>query len=210
MAQKTSDSRGSVLLALAGGSCSGKTTLAAYLQKTLGKENCLIVRQDNYYHDIRLRGGSPLVNFDVPEALDFDLLRENLKAFKNRRAVALPQYDFVTHKRVTPSKPRSPKPIIIVEGILLLNAPQLDDVFDYRIYIECDKTRRLSRRIDRDMRERGRIEPDILRQFQDQVEPAHQQYVSPSKEKAELIINQDNYLNDLDGVARLIISKINL
>ena len=208
MVETTSYSKDPFLLALAGGSCSGKTTLAAYLQNALGKDKCLIIRQDNSYHDISLRGGSPLANFDVPEALDFDLLRQNLMAFKAGQSVALPQYDFVTHKRTTPSKPRSPKAVIIVEGILLLNAPQLKDVFDYRIYMSCEKARRLTRRLDRDMRERGRFEPDIRRQFNDQVEPAHLKYVSPSKQDADLVINQDKYLNELDAVTRLILSKI--
>lgn len=197
------------ILAIAGGSCSGKTTLATYLRDTLGAEHCRLVRQDDYYFDIRDRGGSPLVNFDIPEALDAELLRENLLAFKRGEPVALPNYDFTTHQRRTPTEPRDPKPLIIVEGILLLVQPELRDIFDKSVFIRCPKDVRLSRRIERDTTERGRTRDDVLRQFQDQVEPAHQKFVSASQKHADLIIGQNHYLSNITEVIEKIVSLIN-
>ncbi len=188
------------ILAIAGGSCSGKSTFAAYLRDYVGAENCRIIRQDDYYHDIRDRGGSPMVNFDVPEALDFELLHENLSTFKRGESTALPQYDFTTHQRRTPSEPRNPRGLIIVEGILLLTQPQLREIFDYTLYMRCDMELRLSRRLERDTTQRGRIREDVLCQFHEQVEPAHKRYVSPSQTHAGLIIDQTQYLSNITQV----------
>ena len=197
------------ILAIAGGSCSGKTTLAAYLRDYIGAEHCLVVRQDDYYHDITARGGSPMTNFDIPEALDFDLLRDNLLAFKRGDAVAMPQYDFTTHRRGPPREPCHARPLIIVDGILILAEPTLREVFDHSLYIRCAADLRLSRRIDRDTAQRGRTRNDVLRQFHDQVEPAHQSYVSPSKIHADIIIEQADYISNLTGVAQSVVALLN-
>lgn len=197
------------ILAIAGGSCSGKSTLAAYLRDYIGAENCRLIRQDDYYHDIRERGGSPMVNFDIPEALDFDLLRNNLLAFKRNEAVVLPNYDFTTHQRRTPTEPRGPRPLIIVEGILLLAQPELHDLFDHSVYIRCEANLRLSRRLERDTTERGRSQEDVLRQFHDQVEPAHQAFVSPSQTHAHLILDQVQYISNMTEVAQSIVAMMN-
>ena len=198
-----------LILAIAGGSCSGKSTLAAYLRDYIGAEMCRVVRQDDYYHDIRARGGSPMVNFDIPGALDFDLLRKNLMAFKRNEAVALPNYDFTTHQRRTPSEPRSPRPVVIVEGILLLAQPDLRRIFDLSVYMRCETKLRLSRRLERDTTERGRSREDVLRQFHDQVEPAHQTFVSPSRAHADLIIDQAQYISNLTAVVDAIVENLN-
>jgi len=197
------------VLAIAGGSCSGKSTLAAYLRDYVGADICRIIRQDDYYHDIRERGGSPMVNFDIPEALDFDLLRNNLLAFKRGESVALPNYDFTTHQRRTPSEPRRPRPLIIVEGILLLDQPILREVFDHSVFMRCAPELRLSRRLERDTTERGRARDDVLRQFHDQVEPAHQTHVRPSQSFADLVIDQTAYISDMTGVVKSIVALVN-
>jgi len=198
-----------LILAIAGGSCSGKSTLAAYLRDYIGADSCRVVRQDDYYHDIRERGGSPMVNFDIPEALDFGLLRDNLLAFKRNEAVALPNYDFTTHQRRTPSEPRTPRTLTIVEGILLLNQPELRGVFDHSVFISCASELRLSRRLERDTTERGRSRDDVLRQFHSQVEPAHQTFVSPSEIHADLIIEQTQYISNMTAVVETIIAMLN-
>ena len=198
------------ILAIAGGSCSGKSTLAAYLRDYIGAETCRLVRQDDYYHDIRERGGSPMVNFDIPEALDFDLLRENLLAFKRNEAVALPNYDFTTHQRRTPTEPRNPRPLIIVEGILLLAQPTLRNVFDHSVFMQCAPVLRLSRRLERDTTERGRSRDDVLRQFHDQVEPAHQAFVSPSQIHADIVIDQTQYITNMTKVVKSVVALVNL
>jgi len=197
------------ILAIAGGSCSGKSTLAAYLRDYIGAAHCRVVRQDDYYHDIRERGGSPMANFDIPEALDFALLRGNLLSFKNNQATALPTYDFTTHQRRTPTEPRNPRPLIIVEGILLLGQPELRDIFDHSLYIKCDTELRLSRRLERDTTERGRSREDVLRQFHEQVEPAQKQHVSPSQIHADLVIDQAEYVSNMTGVVEAIIDMVN-
>lgn len=198
------------ILAIAGGSCSGKSTLAAYLRDYIGAAHCRVVRQDDYYHDIRERGGSPMVNFDIPEALDFDLLRENLMAFKQNKSAALPTYDFTTHQRRTPTEPRNPRPLIIIEGILLLSQPQLRYIFDHSLYIKCGTELRLSRRIERDTTERGRSREDVLRQLHEQVEPAHQTHVSPSQIHADMVIDQAEYVSNITGVVEAILAMVNL
>ena len=198
-----------LILAIAGGSCSGKSTLAAYLRDYIGAETCRVVRQDDYYHDIRERGGSPMVNFDIPEALDFGLLRNNLLAFKQNEAVALPNYDFTTHQRRTPTEPRSPRPLIIIEGILLLAEPELRGVFDHSVFMRCASELRLSRRLERDTTERGRSREDVLRQFHGQVEPAHQSFVSPSQRHADLIIDQTQYISNMTAVVESIVGMMN-
>jgi len=197
------------LLAIAGGSCSGKTTLAAALRDHIGAELCRLVRQDDYYHDIRSRGGSPLVNFDIPDALDFELLKENLLAFQRGESVALPRYDFTTHQRQIPTEPLSPRPVIIIEGILLFDMPALRSIFDHMIYIKCSEDMRLARRLARDTQERGRQTDDILRQFREQVEPAHQTHVSPSQGFADLIIDQSDYMRDTKVVVGKIMALMN-
>ena len=194
------------ILAIAGGSCSGKSTLAAYLRDYIGAAHCRVVRQDDYYHDIRERGGSPMVNFDIPEALDFDLLRENLMAFKQNKSAALPSYDFTTHQRRTPTEPRNPRPLIIIEGILLLSQPQLRYIFDHSLYIKCGAELRLSRRIERDTTERGRSREDVLRQLHEQVEPAHQTHVSPSQIHADMVIDQAEYVSNITRVVEAIVA----
>ncbi len=183
--------------------------MASYLRDYIGADNCRIVRQDDYYYDIRERGGSALVNFDIPDALDFDLLRENLLAFKAGKPTALPNYDFATHQRRTPSEPLKPRPLIIVEGILLLTQPELRDIFDHSVYIRCTPDLRLSRRLERDTTERNRSRGDVLRQFHDQVEPAHQSFVSPSQLHADLVISQAEYISDMTQVVKSIAALIN-
>ena len=184
--------------------------MATYLRDYLGADNCLVIRQDDYYHDISKRGGSTLVNFDIPDALDFDLLSKNLRMLKSGKSASLPNYDFVTHQRQTPSQPRSPKPLIIVEGILLLTQASLRDVFDYSVFIECDSELRHSRRLARDTAERGRAPEDVRRQFQNQVEPAQQSFVTPSKIHADIIIDQASYISDIDEVVKTVMALIKI
>ncbi len=197
------------VLAIAGGSCSGKSTLAANLRDYIGPAYCLVVRQDDYYHDIRTRGGSPMVNFDIPEALDFQLLEANLAAFKQNKSAALPSYDFKTHQRQVSTEPRNPRPVIIVEGILLLTQPNLRSLIDCSVYIRCDSELRLSRRLERDRTERGRSRDDVMRQFHEQVAPAHQTHVSPSQIHADLVIDQAEYVSNITGVIEPILTMIN-
>lgn len=198
-----------LIIALSGGSCSGKTTLSRHLQSRFGPELCMMVRQDDYYYDLHERSSDgTLPNFDVPEAIDFTLLKENLLALKAGQDVALPRYDFTTHRRLTPAEPTPARPIILVEGILLFTDPDLCDVYDHRIYIKCGVDLRFQRRLSRDTAERGRTVECVTRQFFDEVEVAHQQFVAPSACRADLIVPQKDYMTNLHAVTNQIVGRL--
>ena len=199
----------SLIIAIAGGSCSGKTTLAYHLQHRLGAANAMLIRQDDYYHDIRDRQeGSEMPNFDVPDALDFELLAENLNELKAGTAVQLPNYDFATHQRIRATEPLEPKTFTIVEGLLLLNDPAIRELTDVSVYMRCPYETRFERRLSRDVAERGRTEDFVHKQFAQDVEPAHVAYVQPSAEFADLVIAQDDYVKHMDGVIDRIIAAL--
>lgn len=199
----------SFVIAIAGGSCSGKTTLARHLQHRLGGEQCLAIRQDDYYFDIRERDSrQDLPNFDVPEALDFKQLASDIEALKAGEAVKLPNYDFTTHQRRHPSEPLKPRPFIIVEGLLLLNAEEIRPLIDHSVYMKCSYEERFERRLARDVAERGRTKEFVHKQFHQDVEPAHQTYVAPSAEYADKIITQEEYINDLSGLIDRLVDSL--
>lgn len=190
------------IIAVAGGSCSGKTTLSRHLQHRIGTSHCLLIRQDDYYHDIRTReaSGNELPNFDVPEALDFDQLVKDVSALKAGEPVALPNYDFTTHQRRHPSQPIKPRPFIIIEGILLLHSAPLRPLIDFSLYMRCSTEMRFARRLARDIAERGRTEESVHTQFYKDVEPAHQTYVQKSAVHADKVVLQEEYMSDLTGL----------
>ncbi len=174
------------LLGIAGGSGSGKTYMARDLARALGPDLCTLIYQDNYYIDQSKRfdfdGGS--VNFDHPNSLDFDLLAEHLKQIKNGKKIEIPIYDFKTHTRLAETIPQEPKPIIIVDGILVLHAPQVFPLFDDSVFVDTPEDLRFERRLKRDVEERGRTVEGVKKQFFGQVKPMHDQFVEPSKSRA--------------------------
>jgi len=199
----------SIIIAIAGGSCSGKTTLARHLQHRLGAANSMLIRQDDYYHDIRDRAeGDEIPNFDIPEALDFDLLADNLRTLKAGQAVQLPNYDFTTHQRCRVTEALDPCRFTILEGLLLLNDPQIRDLTDVSVYMRCSYEIRFERRLSRDIAERGRTDEFVRHQFAQDVEPAHQSYIQPSSRHADLLVEQNDYVNHMDDVIDRIISVL--
>ncbi len=199
----------SLIIAIAGGSCSGKTTLARHLQTRLGDSSCMLIRQDDYYHDIRIRAKEgEIPNFDIPEALDFEQLGKDLRNLKAGKAVALPNYDFTTHQRRQASKATAPRPYTIVEGILLLNSNVVRQIADVRVYMKCNRDIRFARRLSRDVANRGRTEEFVRHQFQNDVEPAHKTFVEPSAAFADIVIEQSQYVNDLEGTIEHIVQCI--
>jgi len=199
----------SVIIAIAGGSCSGKTTLARHLQHRLGAASAMLIRQDDYYHDIRDRAeGDEIPNFDIPEALDFRLLAENLQTLKDGQAVQLPNYDFTTHQRIRATEPLEAKAFTIVEGLLLLNDPVIREQSDVSVYMRCPYETRFERRLARDIAERGRTEDFVHHQFAQDVEPAHQKYIQPSAEHADILVMQDDYVRHVDDVIDRIIEAL--
>ena len=199
----------SVIIAIAGGSCSGKTTLARHLQHRLGAAEAMLIRQDDYYHDIRDRvEGDEMPNFDVPEALDFALLAENLDALKKGQGVQLPNYDFTTHQRIRATEPLDAKPYTIVEGLLLLNDPVIREQADVSVYMRCPYETRFERRLARDVAERGRTEEFVHHQFAQDVEPAHVKYIQPSMEFADIVIEQADYVRSVDSAIERILESL--
>ena len=129
-----------------------------------------------------------LLNYDAPEALEFDLMARHLQALRRGEAVDCPVYDFTMHDRSDEILRIEPRPIIIVDGILILSDPALREVFDLSIYVDADADERILRRAKRDMEERGRRIDDITAQYLATVKPMHEQYVEPSKRHADLIV----------------------
>lgn len=181
------------IVGLAGGSGSGKTYFAQALKSKLGDHNCEIVLQDNFYFDQSKKfdrdGGS--VNFDHPSSIDFDLLADCLKVLKNKKPVEIPIYDFPTHSRKTETLSIEPKPIILVDGILIFHADQVRCLFDDLIFFDTTEAVRFQRRLDRDVKERGRTREGVHEQFYKQVKPMHDAFVEPSKTHANTIVTDE-------------------
>lgn len=178
------------VIGIAGGSGSGKSTFAARLMQTF-PDSVALVSCDNYYkahHDIPLEERRKL-NYDAPEALEFDLMVSHLQALKRGESIDCPVYDFTLHNRSDQVLRITPKPVIIVDGILILSDPALRETFDLRIYVEADADERILRRARRDMEVRGRRIDDIMEQYLTTVKPMHEMHVEPSKRHADLILN---------------------
>jgi uridine kinase len=192
-----------VVVGISGGSGSGKTTLARALLARLG-EAADILYQDSYYIDQSHRfdedGGA--VNFDHPESLEFSLLVEHLQDLKRGQGVSVPHYDFATHKRISTRTPFGPRPFVIVDGTLLLDQVELRRVLDLKIFVATDESLRFRRRLERDVRERGRSEDGVRRQFYNQVKPMHDLFVEPSQQHADLVLSGERPVDDcLDEIA---------
>lgn len=178
------------IIGVAGGSGSGKTYFAKELQRLLGDALCSIIYQDNYYIDQSLRfdgdGGS--VNFDHPSSLDFDLLALGLSKLKEGLDIEVPIYEFSTHKRIDKTINCSPKKIILVDGILILDSAVVRAQLDEAVFFDTAEELRYSRRLERDVKERGRTPEGVKKQFDLQVRPMHDQFVQPSKEYAQTVV----------------------
>lgn len=187
------------IVGVAGGSGSGKTTFAKKLYQMLGEENCILLGQDSYYIDQshRFDGDGGAVNFDHPESLDLKLLSEHLVHLKSGLSIQVPIYDFATHKRLGDVVHIHPKPIIIVDGILLFTQEYLVRCFDMRIFIEAHEDLRFSRRLNRDVKERGRTAEGVTSQFFKQVKPMHDLFVDPCKGCADLVVTPECFDSSL-------------
>lgn len=186
------------IIAISGGSGSGKTTAAKKLQALIGQENCKILSQDSYYHDHSAKfKGDGSVNFDHPDAIDFELMAQHLKSLSENKAVEVPIYDFVTHARKKDTVLFEPSKFIIVDGILILSQEKLRSLFDFSVFIDISEEVRFLRRLKRDVEERGRHPDGVKLQFDSFVKPMHEAYVQPSREFATYIVVDNNSLNFL-------------
>ncbi len=195
------------IIGVAGGSGSGKTYFAKALSGRLGPEFCGIVYQDSFYFDQSKRfdydGGA--VNFDHPDSIDFDLLAQKLTELKGGRAAEIPVYDFKTHSRSPKTTPVNPRPVILVDGILIFHCPKVRALFDDLIFFDTPEDLRFQRRLDRDVIERGRTAQGVRKQFQSQVKPMHDAYVEPSKVFAKTTVED---AGDFDSLLELYCGKL--
>ena len=181
--------RAPVIVGVAGGTGSGKTTLAKKVCEGVGS-GASLVQHDWYYKNQSMltREELAMVNFDHPDALDNELLIRQLEALKRGKAIQAPIYDFKTHARAVETLEIKPNKVIVVEGILLFAIDELRDLFDIKLFVDTDADIRVFRRVRRDIRERGRDFESIRRQYYETVRPMHLRYVEPSKRTADLII----------------------
>lgn len=198
-----------IVVGIAGGSGSGKTTLARAIYQEMGDENVVYISHDSYYRDISHLSLEERAecNFDHPDSLETSLLIEHIKLLKNKIGVHIPSYDYSTHSRVLNSgEDARSRPIIIVEGILILSDPELHELIDIKIFVDTDDDIRLIRRIQRDTAERGRSVQSVVSQYLRTVQPMHVQFVVPSKRNANIIVPEG-----LNSVALdLVVSKLKI
>ena len=178
-----------LVIGIAGGTGSGKTTLMENLIRTFSGSVTLL-SHDNYYrrHDELTYEERCKLNYDEPAALETDLMARHLDALRRGEAVDCPVYDFTVHNRSDKTIRINPEKVIIVEGILIFENKALRDLMDVKIFVDTDADVRLCRRIKRDVRDRGRSLESVLTQYQNTVKPMHEQYVEPSKKYADIIV----------------------
>lgn len=191
------------IIAIAGGSGSGKTTFARELQKELGDHKCGLIYQDSYYFDQSDKfdkdGGA--VNFDHPSSIDFELMASHLRYLKQDIDVKIPIYEFSSHSRKVESIHFPCRDVILVDGILLLGQEVLRPLFDRAFYIDCPEDLRFERRLKRDVEERGRTAEGVKAQFNAQVKPMHDEFVEPSRKHASRIVTQEAFGPSLEALA---------
>ncbi len=186
-------------IGICGGTGSGKTFLAKKLVKKLGKGNAVYLNQDSYYRDLShlSQNERARVNFDHPKALDTDLMASHLRALALGETIRMPVYDFSTHTRVEKSEAVTPRPFILVEGILILAVDAVAACLDYILFLDVPSDIRFNRRLKRDMTERGRTSEAVMFQYLNQVRPMHEQFVKPGRQRSDLVISQGYDIRDV-------------
>lgn len=179
-----------ILIGITGGTGSGKTTLAEEVVRSLGSEKAVLLNQDFYYLDLGdlPAGERSRVNFDHPAAFDWKLLRKQLRTLRSGRSISRPVYSFHTHSRLSRTVKVEAHPIIILEGILVFHDAALRRMMDMKVYVEADADVRFIRRLERDIRERGRTMESVTEQYLTSVRPMHLQFIEPTRRYADLIV----------------------
>jgi uridine kinase len=179
-----------MFIGICGGTGSGKTTIARSIVDAVGPTEVVLVEQDSYYRNL---ADMPLderhqANFDHPDSIDSDMLVNHLKRLKQGERVKMPLYDFRTHTRTSKIEIIEPKPVVIVEGILIFAEPRVLSMLDVRVYVDTPDDIRFIRRLQRDITERGRTVESVIAQYHRTVRPMHHEFVEPSKRYADIII----------------------
>ena len=184
-----------LVIGIAGGSGSGKTTVAQAILQRVGADRIAFLQHDSYYKD--LRGLPPAqrneFNFDHPNSLETELLIKHITALRNGKAVEVPIYDFSTDSRTAQSFTVQPRNVILVEGILIFTEAALRKLFDIKIFVDTDADLRFIRRLERDIHERGRTTDSVVKQYLHTVRPMHLEFVEPSKRYADIIIPEGGH-----------------
>jgi uridine kinase len=198
-----------LIIGIAGGTGSGKTTVVQQIMNELPQEEVGIISQDSYYrHTTGLSYEErSKINFDHPRAIDFELLAAHLTQLKLGNAIEQPVYSFVTHNRTTDTVVTHPRKVMIIEGILILSDLKLRELFDIKIFVHADPDERLIRRLKRDIAERGRDMEEVLNRYQATLKPMHEQFIEPTKAHADIIIPHDRYNTVAIDVVRAVISQ---
>ncbi len=195
-----------LVIGIAGGSGSGKTTIADSVVSVVGEETAVLVQHDAYYrHTPHLSFAErSAVNYDHPDSLETELLVKHLETLREGRSVERPAYDFSEHLRRADTVTVHPRRVVLVEGILVLAEPDLRGLMDMKIYIDTDGDLRLARRLQRDVAERGRSVESVINQYMETVRPMHLQFVEPSKRYADVIIPEGYNTSAVGMVIRMI------
>jgi uridine kinase len=180
----------SLVIGIAGGTGSGKTTVTNKILEHIEKDRIGVIQHDSYYRDINAHGGKKPeeINFDHPSSLETDLLVQHILQLRGGTGIEVPVYNFTTHRRMDATRHMDPREIIIIDGILIFTEKRLRDLMDIKIFVDTDADERLLRRIRRDTLERGRSIGSVMQQYIDTVKPMHLEFVEPSKVWADIII----------------------
>ena len=179
-----------LVIGIAGGSGSGKTTAAEIILEKVGRKRIAYLQHDSYYRELT---NLPLnqraaINFDHPDSLENELMKEHILSLKEWKSIEVPVYDFTTHSRTSESVHVEPRRVILVEGILIFAEPELRPLFDVKIFVDTDSDIRFIRRLRRDIEERGRTTDMVVKQYLTTVRPMHLDFVEPSKRYADVVI----------------------
>ena len=202
-----------LIIGIAGGTGSGKTTVTQKIIERLDRKSVLIIQHDYYYRDLStFEGRSPEeINFDHPSALESSLLRKHLNQLREWKPIDLPVYDYATYRRLPEARKVEPAKVIIVDGILIFENPDLRELMDIKIYVDTDADERLLRRLRRDLLERKRSIESVMTQYITTVKPMHLEFVEPSKRWADIIVpNGGENLVAIDMIATKISELLRL
>ncbi len=198
-----------LILGIAGGTGSGKTTVVNQIVNELPNEDVTVISQDSYYKatDNLAYKERIKINFDHPRAIDFKLLVQHLIELRKGNTIKQPVYSFAAHNRTKDTIITHPSKVLIVEGILIFSKSKLRDLLDIKVFVHADSDERLIRRLRRDIQERGRDMDEVLQRYQETLKPMHEQFIEPMKEYADIIIPNNKYNTVAVDIVRTIITE---